>query len=99
MSFFHDPDYHESLPAILTPQEIAEEQRTDPNTVLCWIKRGVRANGRHVRLEAYKAGSMWRVRREDWIQFLRDCDPEPLRRIAEAQAAERGDRRRRVNAC
>jgi len=48
--------------SIYTPEEIAEKLKTTRRTVYRWIEKG--------ELQAFKAGKMWRITREDLEKFL-----------------------------
>jgi len=45
-----------------TPEEIAEMLKTTRKTIYTWLHSG--------KLEAFKAGKMWRITREDLEKFL-----------------------------
>jgi excisionase family DNA binding protein len=57
----------EDQPAVLTPQEIADEQRINVATVTRAI--------RNSRLRAQQIGRQWRIRREDYDTWLANGAP------------------------
>lgn len=54
----------------LKPAEIVEEFRVDLDTIYQWI--------RDKHLAALKVGGQWRIREEDWEDFLERCNPEGI---------------------
>jgi len=47
---------------IYSPEEIAEQLSVSTRTIYAWIKKG--------ELKAFKAGRLWRIKREEVEKFL-----------------------------
>jgi hypothetical protein len=79
-------------PGYLSPRQIAAEYGVDRDSVHNWRTRGVVVGGFRVYLRMTRVGRHWRVKREDWEDFLAECNPEPpdappRRRSVSAQEA------------
>ena len=52
-----------------TPKQLARREDVHVYTVMRWMREGVMAAGRRVRLAARKTGGRWRIRPEDFEAF------------------------------
>jgi hypothetical protein len=90
-------------PGYLSPRQIAEQYAVDADSVHNWRVRGVLIEGFRVYLRMTRIGRHWRVKREDWEDFVAQCNPQPAdapprRQLVSAQerrAAEEEERLRR----
>lgn len=51
--------------------EIATEYRVNPDTVLRWVRRGLKIDGKIVRLEGVRIGGRWFVTRQSALTWWR----------------------------
>ncbi len=73
----------------MSPQQIAARYGFDQTAVYRWILYGVAVGGHEVKLRAMKVGKSWRVTVAGWEEFLKLCNPDHWRAIAELQERER----------
>jgi hypothetical protein len=76
----------------LSPRQIAEQHGVDVDSLHNWRVRGVLIEGFRVYLRMTRIGRHWRVKREDWEEFVARCNPQPpeappRRRSGSAQEA------------
>jgi hypothetical protein len=64
-------------PGYLSPRQIAATYGVDVDSLHNWRTRGVVVGGFRVHLRMTRVGRHWRVKREDWEDFLAECNPEP----------------------
>jgi hypothetical protein len=62
-------------PAPETIKQLAARLGVVPRTVWRWIRGGVVAGGRTVKLNARRVGARWAISREAWEAFERACNP------------------------
>ncbi len=71
----------------LTPAQVAAENGlSDPETVVRWIRRGVKVDGRVVRLAGERLGGRWRISRAAVDDFRRACNPDAVPAVSSPAA-------------
>ncbi len=88
--------------APLTTGQVATRCGCRHETVVQWISRGVRVQGRRVKLTAFRAGRRYKVTEAGLEAFLAACagQSEPVQRVTHARASKEAlaaqERARRV---
>lgn len=77
-----------SLEGVETITQLAARVGRNRVTVWHWIKTGIVAGGRRVKLAAVRVGGLWVIDPDHYAQFLKACNPEaPV--LPESPAAEK----------